>query len=211
MIRTLLHSALAAAACAWVVPGAASQVQADEPPQVLPHIDEVPLTGSAPTIGEPIAGEVPIVDDTAYADGLEHAGEIHYEDGHGIGHGGLASRLAARHAAAGQTAYRTSVQGDLFYNYYVPPTYPQGVPAQMYVSPRPVPPHVGWTWYTYQPLYPHEYLYTHQRNYWSYNPGGGYTRTRVKWGHNPLNQLNPVTGRAPFRPVGVDYPRRLWE
>lgn len=206
MIRTLLHSTLAAAACAWAVPGIAPQAHADEPPQVLPHIAEIPPTSSAP-----LASEVPIVDDTGYA--AEHAGDAHCDDcaGLGIGHGRLASRLAARHQAAGQTAYRTSVQGDLFYNYYVAPTYPQGVPAQMYVSPRPVPPHVGWTWYTYQPLYPHEYLYTHQRNYWSYNPGGGYTRTRVKWGHNPLNQLNPVTGRAPFRPVGVNYPTRVWE
>jgi hypothetical protein len=76
----------------------------------------------------------------------------------------------------------------------------------MYLSPVPVPPIVGWTWHTYQPLYPHEYLYAHKRNYWSYNPGGGWTRTRVKWGHNPFNQLPPVTGRGFPNPVGLGYP-----
>ncbi len=112
----------------------------------------------------------------------------------------------SRQAHANHGGRRVSVQGDLFYNYYVAPTYPTGVPAQMYLSPRPVPPHVGWTWYTYQPLYPHEYLYVHNRNYWAYNPGGGLTRTRVRWGHNPLNQLNPITGRGFPRPVEWDYP-----
>jgi hypothetical protein len=40
---------------------------------------------------------------------------------------------------------------DVFYNFYVPPvpagSYP-GVGAQLYVSPRPVPPRVGHTWHT---------------------------------------------------------------
>jgi len=55
---------------------------------------------------------------------------------------------------------------DVFYNYYVPPvpagSYP-GLGAQLYVSPRPVPPRVGHTWYTYPPFMPHEFLYKHHR------------------------------------------------
>ncbi|MBM4012566.1 MAG: hypothetical protein FJ286_14510 [Planctomycetes bacterium] len=57
---------------------------------------------------------------------------------------------------------------DVFYNFYVPPVpaggYP-GVGAQLYVSPRPVPPRVGHTWITYPPFMPHEFLYKHRRRY----------------------------------------------
>ena len=57
---------------------------------------------------------------------------------------------------------------DVFYNFYVPPVpagaYP-GVGAQLYVAPRPVPPRVGHTWYTYPPFMPHEFLYKHRRHY----------------------------------------------
>ena len=75
---------------------------------------------------------------------------------------------------------------DLFYNYYVPPvpcsTYPGAVGAQLYVSPRPVPPWVGHTYITYQPLLPHEFLYQHRRTYYrGHGPHGGLTRTSVWW------------------------------
>ncbi len=40
---------------------------------------------------------------------------------------------------------------DLFAQYYVGPP---GVPAKLYVCPRPTPPLVGHTWITYQPLAP---------------------------------------------------------
>ncbi len=73
-----------------------------------------------------------------------------------------------------------AAQPDLFANYYV---YPQGggIPAQMYISPRPTPPLVGHTYITYQPLMPHEFLYRHHRNYYTYYPYGGHTHTRVCW------------------------------
>lgn len=81
---------------------------------------------------------------------------------------------------------RTYGQPDLFYNYYVPGG-PGGVPAAMYLAPRPVPPLVGHTYYTYQPLMPHEYMYQHQRKYYRYYGGGtGLTRTRVRFLHTPL-------------------------
>jgi hypothetical protein len=57
---------------------------------------------------------------------------------------------------------------DVFYNFYAPAvpagSYP-GSGAQLYVSPRPVPPRVGHTWYTYPPFMPHEFLYKHRRHY----------------------------------------------
>jgi len=72
-------------------------------------------------------------------------------------------------------------QPDLFYNFYVPPT-AGGVGAQMYLAPGPVPPHVGHTYYTYQPFMPHELLYKHKRTYHRYyNEGRGLTRTSIRW------------------------------
>lgn len=70
---------------------------------------------------------------------------------------------------------------DLFANYYAPPTC-GGVGAEIYVAPVPVPPHVGHTYYTYQPFMPHEMLYKHHRSYHRYyNEGRGLTRTSVRW------------------------------
>lgn len=67
------------------------------------------------------------------------------------------------------------------YNYYVHPGEAGLVGAQLYVEPRPTPPLVGHTFVTYPPLMPHEFLYQHHRVYHTYNPGSGWTRTRVCW------------------------------
>ncbi len=67
------------------------------------------------------------------------------------------------------------------YNYYVHPGEAGQIGAQLYVSPRPTPPLVGHTYITYPPLMPHEFLYQHHRVYQTYNPGSGWTRTRVWW------------------------------
>jgi len=67
------------------------------------------------------------------------------------------------------------------FNYYVHPGTAGLVGAQLYVSPRPTPPLVGHTYITYPPLMPHEFLYQHHRVYQTYNPGSGWTRTRVRW------------------------------
>ena len=72
-------------------------------------------------------------------------------------------------------------QKDLFYNYYANPGPYNGAAAEMYVAPRPVPPFVGHTWVTYQPLMPHEFLYKHQRAYYTYNRGAGWRRTNVRY------------------------------
>jgi hypothetical protein len=73
-------------------------------------------------------------------------------------------------------------QKDLFYNYYAQPGPYNGAAAEMYVAPRPVPPFVGHTWVTYQPLMPHEFLYKHERSYYTYNRGAGWRRTNVRYG-----------------------------
>ena len=74
---------------------------------------------------------------------------------------------------------------DLFYNYYVPPTF--GMGASLYLSPGPVPAHVGHTYITYQPLMPHEFMYPHHRTYYRYYNGGrGLNRTHVAWYRPPV-------------------------
>ena len=71
-------------------------------------------------------------------------------------------------------------KNDLFYNFYEGPN-PSGVAANMYISPVPVPPYVGHTYITYQPLMPHEYLYKHTRTHYSHQPGAGWTRAKVRY------------------------------
>ncbi len=71
-------------------------------------------------------------------------------------------------------------KNDLFYNYQVGPN-PSGAAAQMYVSPRPVPPNVGHTYTTYQPLMPHEFLNHHTRSHYAYQQGAGWTRAKVRY------------------------------
>jgi len=93
-------------------------------------------------------------------------------------------------ARTSEARHRTSP--DLFYNYYVPPGPCGGVGAELYVCPRPTPPLVGHTWYTYQPLMSHEYLYQHCRHHVRRNPGAGLTWTKVRYGHNPLHALCPT-------------------
>jgi len=71
-------------------------------------------------------------------------------------------------------------QHDLFYNYYEGPN-PSGTAAQMYVSPRPVPVHVGHTYTTYQPLMPHEMMYHHKRSHYAHVPGAGWSRAKIRY------------------------------
>ena len=80
-------------------------------------------------------------------------------------------------------------QKDLFYNYYAQPGPYNGAAAQMYVCPRPVPANVGHTWVTYQPWMPHEYMYRHERSYYTYNPGAGWRRTNVRYGTGGLRLM----------------------
>ena len=80
-----------------------------------------------------------------------------------------------------QAEGRQISSSDLFYNFYTPATISPGAAAQLYVSPRPVPPMAGHTYITYQPLMPHEFLYQHHRVYHTHHPDGRKTRTIVRW------------------------------
>jgi hypothetical protein len=81
--------------------------------------------------------------------------------------------------------YAEPYGGDLFYNHYS-----QGYcdrTAELYPAPLPTPPLAGRTYVTYQPLYPHEFMYKHHRSYHSYYDGGkGLNRTLVSYDYNPI-------------------------
>lgn len=75
---------------------------------------------------------------------------------------------------------------DLFYNFYSQGNCNQAN-AQMYVSPLPVPPFVGHTFYTYQPFNPHEYLYWHKNRFHNnYDNGRGMNRTKAVYYAPPV-------------------------
>lgn len=77
---------------------------------------------------------------------------------------------------------------DLFYNYYTQ-GYNNRVNAQLYVSPLPVPPNVGHTFFTYQPFYPHEMMYWHKNRFHNYyDEGRGMNRTKVRYYSPPVRQ-----------------------
>lgn len=98
--------------------------------------------------------------------------------------GRAAAQQACPAGAAGGGGYCLPREGsypDLFYNFYIGGAC-DGVPAEMYPAPYPTPPLVGHTYYTYQPLMPHEMLYHHRRVYRQYyNYGRGVNRTTVRW------------------------------
>ena len=77
---------------------------------------------------------------------------------------------------------------DLFYNYYTQ-GWANRANAQMYLSPLPVPPNVGHTFFTYQPFYPEEYLYWHKNRFHRYYDNGrGMNPTCAKYYSPPARQ-----------------------
>ncbi len=108
--------------------------------------------------------------------------------------------IFATSSQAQEGRYKQSIsyqsKNDLFANYQVGPN-PSGTAAQMYVSPLPVPIHVGHTYTTYQPLMPHEYLYKHTRSHYAYAQGCGWSRSKIRYRTYGLNlqhmmhSLNP--------------------
>ena len=118
--------------------------------------------------------------------------QLHAGGGHGLGavsaiYHGVKNWEREHLSPANHFSHQRS--DDLFYNYYTDPGSRGSQPAQLYISPRPTPPHVGHTYYTYQPLLPHEMLYRHHRTYWAHQPYGGWNRTRVTYGHSVFGSL----------------------
>jgi len=99
--------------------------------------------------------------------------------------GGTAG-AAIRGGEAGFPSRTQYGQPDLFYNYYTQSP-ANAANAQMYLAPVPVPPHVGHTFYTYQPFYPHEMLYKHKNRFHNYYDNGrGLNRTRATYSYPPV-------------------------
>lgn len=75
---------------------------------------------------------------------------------------------------------------DLFYNYYAAPGVAGGNGAAMYPAPRPIPPSMGNVYYTYQAMMPHEWMYSHYREY--YTPYGNWHGYGGCNGHGSVNR-----------------------
>lgn len=74
----------------------------------------------------------------------------------------------------------------LFDNYFTR-GYANQAEAAMYISPTGVPGWVGHTYNTYQPLYPHQFLYAHKDRYHSYyDQGMGLNRTSAHYYSPPV-------------------------
>lgn len=104
--------------------------------------------------------------------------------------GGLISKLGKGFGSVGDIDVgcqsRKYDTPDLFYNFFS-----QGncnaTNAQMYISPGPVPHFVGHTFNTYQPFYPHEYMYWHKNRYNNtYDNGRGLNRTKALYYAPPV-------------------------
>lgn len=130
--------------------------------------------------------------------------------------------IAAAMAVVTMFAANASAQeplGNYLFNQYS--TYGANqVNASMYPAPHPVPHYVGGSMYTYQPLMPHEMMYTHTRNYYnftggpdqyyrdpycarSHQGGGSLNITRVRW-QNGYSAVTPLPfNSAPL--AGLQY------
>ena len=93
---------------------------------------------------------------------------------------------------------------NLFSQYYTQPGASM-VQAGMYPAPHDVPANVGHSYYTYQPLMPHEMMYQHSRNYYNYYNTGGYygggydslNKTQVRW-QSGANHMGNLPFSAPI-------------
>jgi len=100
-----------------------------------------------------------------------------------------------------ETSFAQTSQGNLpnhLFSQYTTQGGASSATAGMYPAPHPVPGNVGSSYYTYQPLMPHEMMYSHSRNYFNYyndssyyGGGGSLNITSVKW-------QNGCSGQAPF-------------
>lgn len=86
--------------------------------------------------------------------------------------------------ALSSIAPQAGAQSPVGYNYYVQPS-GTCLGSSLYPCPRPTPAPVSDTYITYQALNPHEFLYPHNRTYYTQHPSG-VTRTMVSWGWSIL-------------------------
>ncbi|WP_372897152.1 hypothetical protein [Stieleria sp.] len=122
--------------------------------------------------------------------GVYTSGDSGIVVGGGAGGGGVLGKLRGAYGGGDFAVCedRKYDHSDLFYNFYSGGNCNTSN-AQMYVSPVPVPAFVGHTFNTYQPLYPHEFLYKHTNRYHNYYDNGrGINRTKVHYSYPPVKQ-----------------------
>ena len=112
-----------------------------------------------------------------------------------------------------ETSFAQTSQGNLpnpIFSQYTTQGGASMATAGMYPAPHPVPRNVGASYYTYQPLMPHEMMYTHSRNYFNYyndssyyGGGGSLNITSVKW-QNGCSGVAPLPGSGQ-RLQGLQY------
>lgn len=98
------------------------------------------------------------------------------------------------------------------FSQYATPNGPSMTTAGMYPAPHYSPQLGAQSYYTYQPLMPHEMMYQHSRNYYNYYNSGGYyggspdslNKTSVRW-QSGTNHMGPL----PFNSIigGHKYKR----
>jgi len=113
-----------------------------------------------------------------------NCGNVGVADGYGgyssVGYGGGANSPVS----GDQWGHRHA--NPLFNNYFTQGNANQA-DAALYISPVGVPGWVGHTYNTYQPLYPHHFLYQHHDKYHSYyDQGFGLNRTKAAYIAPPL-------------------------
>ena len=112
-----------------------------------------------------------------------------------------------------ESSFAQISQGDLpdkLFSQYTTQGAASSATSAAYPAPHPVPSNVGSSYYTYQPLMPHEMLYVHSRNYFNYyddssfqGGGGSLNITSVRWQNNSAG-----VGPLPFtnqRLQGLQY------
>ncbi len=176
MLRLLLHSSLLAALA--VIAGQAILLS----PATAQDSDDIPLELPSVIVDEPHNPLDGQGDVNTYFQGDDEADDAEAE---------------TVDSPDEPPAYLPHPPSEHFYNYYVNGA--GSMPATLYQAPRPVPPNVGHVYYTYQPFYPHEYLYPHYRVHVTHQGGNYYN------GHGAVNETSVVYQRGVIRP-SVPFP-----
>ncbi|MFN7843736.1 MAG: hypothetical protein ACK5YR_07450 [Pirellula sp.] len=115
---------------------------------------------------------------------VAHAGSVNAQCADGSCGGYVPAGMAGGLDSFGQIYGRTTQP--VFDNYFTR-GYANQAEAGMYISPIGVPGWVGHTYNTYQPLYPHQFLYQHHDRYHSYYDNGmGLNRTHAHYYAPPV-------------------------
>lgn len=102
------------------------------------------------------------------------------------------------------------------FSQYVTPDGPNMTTAGMYPAPHYSPMMGAQSYYTYQPLMPHEMMYQHSRNYYNYYNTGGYfggndsvNVTKVRW-QSGANHMAPLRFSTPLSGLTYKFQKRRY-